>query len=443
MVDYVMHAPGWALLALVASFLLMRFLSRGLMVSELDSLGLLNIMVAFSVSLLTAFYVVKAISVQDFVSVITLIACFYGGIYLVSVVADLPSLKKSATKALPEVFHDDRRGRVYLLIAVALFLALNGYVWDLMRFATGIDERQFIFMRFRWVDVLLRGLNVLLPYLTIGFYAVTKRKWFAAVAVIAAISGVSGGTGKGFLIPWMLAYFTFDGMLVKRAGLFAFIKKMNAVLVALAGVVATLLIWGLTATDALRAVMDRLFANGDLYFWSLVAGNYSHLWGYYHFWSYLLHPFTAIFGIRAYDFPIGSRIIGTAGVRVTGLGPNPHLPILLLVLLNGDLLECAACSVLFGAFVGLSRVQALKLLSKKSLPGIWRVSIFALFFGAVPGLFPDVGSFEMMLISIAVLTVALSVLAVPFRGWTKEKRSWKHDSRQRGFFEAKMNAMKP
>jgi hypothetical protein len=424
MYGYITEAPIWSVVAFVGMFIIVRFLSRRLLFSDLDSLGVMNLTVVLSVTLLTAFAATGEILFSDFATVLFMALSFYAGLFLVGRYSGKPLPMGPGANAVRVAFQGNTLNNVNMVLLAAFFVFLNVYGFrELMTLGPvsgggAIDERQLVFKEHREIDVLLRGLNVVLPFYAIGVYLVARRKWVLVVILIAAASGAALG-GKSFLLSWVIPYFTLDGILVRRRSVFQWLKQFNVALLSLGGAFLLLVLWGVSETDAYWRLVDRIFATGDLYYYSLVKGDFHRLFHQYNFFSYLFHPFTAIIGIRGYEWPIGSAIIGTAGFPITGYGPNPHLPILLLVLLDGRIWLAALVSIVFGVAVGLARVGGLRLLAKGGIPAFWKIAAFALLIGGAPVIYADIEAFQFALLGVAaiipVMTVLDELLSIAFR----------------------------
>jgi hypothetical protein len=124
----------------------------------------------------------------------------------------------------------------------------------------------------------------------------------------------------------------------------------------------------------------------------------------------IMHPFTSLISIRGYDYPIGANLFGKVTGDYSGYGPNAYLPVVLIVLLKGNIFFATLISFLFGSLVCSLRIYGLKMLSGyKTFPPFWRISIFIVCFVITPDIFVDVGLFEQALIAISFIVISLSI----------------------------------
>jgi hypothetical protein len=392
----------------ILTFLIFRCLTERIRISEFDSLGVLNITVTFSVVLLFSFFLGEYINLQQLIQILTLIFSFYLGIYLVSMYFK-PSLKRGRRKEVLELFAYDNLKNINLVM-MFVYNSLIGVLFAilLLKKYGGPDERLLVAKSNRAIDIIRIGISSVLPYYAVGLYLLTKKKIYLAFIFLLTVIGFFSGS-KGFLLQYIVTYFTLDGLINGKRDIKFYIRRSFLFFIFIASAVLVKIFWGATTQVALMDILNRILASGDIYYLSFIIGDYTQLFGEYNLIYYILHPFTSIIGIRGYEFPIGALILSTAGREVVGTGPNPHLPILSLILAKGVYLFSLFFSFLVGCFVCISRIVAINFIAKRKIPPYWRIAFFSVFFDFVSHLYIDIGYFEFVLIGTFVVTVIFSV----------------------------------
>jgi hypothetical protein len=97
----------------------------------------------------------------------------------------------------------------------------------------------------------------------------------------------------------------------------------------------------------------RLWMSGDTYIYAYQLHGLAGLRGHYNvsFIPYMLHPITALVGIRAYEAPLGAALASQILGKDVLVGPNPHLPVLLDFFFNGSLVASAPIAFIIGYLV--------------------------------------------------------------------------------------------
>jgi hypothetical protein len=392
----------------ILTFLIFRHLTERIRISEFDSLGIINITVTFSVVLLFSFFLGEYINLQQLIQILTLIFSFYFGIYLVSMYFK-PSLKRGRRKEVLELFAYDNLKNINLVMML-VFNSLIGVLFAilLLKNYSSPGERLLVAKSYRAIDIIRIGISSVLPYYAVGLYLLTKKKIYLAVIFLLTVIGFFSGS-RGFLLQYIVTYFTLDGLINGKRDIKFYIRRSYLFFIFITSAVLVKIFWGATTQEALMDILDRILASGDIYYFSFIIGDYTQLFGEYNLISYILHPFTSIIGIRGYEFPIGALILSTAGLEVVGVGPNPHLPIVSLILSNGVYLFSLFFSFLVGCFVCISRIVAINFIAKRKIPPYWRIAFFSVFFDSVSSLYADIGYFEFVLIGTFVVTVIFSI----------------------------------
>ncbi|UOD35676.1 oligosaccharide repeat unit polymerase [Deferribacteraceae bacterium V6Fe1] len=389
-------------------FLILRYLTKIARISEFDSLGILNINVATSVVLLIAFFLQGYIHFSSLLQISILIFSFYLGIYLTSLVC-VPILKKNRRSEALEMFAYDNLRILNLVNMLLLFVITSGYLSFILFQTYSIpDARLLVSKSLRVIDIVRIGVSSVFPYYAIGLYLITKRIIFLLFIFLAVMVEFFSGS-KGFLLQYIVVFFTLDALFNGKRNIKFYFKSLYLFGIFIVSAVVVKIFWGSTIKQAFMGVVDRIVSAGDIYYYAFISGDYTKLFGQYNLLYYILHPFTSIIGIRGYEWPIGALIKSTAGLEVNGTGPNPHLPILVLVLMNGNYFLSLLFSFLVGCFVCISRVFALSFISMKKYPPYWRIAFFSVFFSSVSSLYVDIGSFQFYLIGTFVITLIFSI----------------------------------
>jgi hypothetical protein len=269
------------------------------------------------------------------------------------------------------------------------------------------DDRIIIAKSLRAPDLIRQGALTLFPYIALLSFMVRKNKLSILLFLISIFASFFSGS-KGFFIPYSIAYFTLNKLLYPQNK--GSIKNILIVCLIIFSSSLVKVFWGSNPSDAFFEIINRLFSNGDTYYYAYHLTDISRLFDDYSFFSYFLHPFTSLISIRGYDYPIGANLFGKVTGDYSGYGPNAYLPVVLIVLLKGNIFFATLISFLFGSLVCSLRIYGLKMLSGyKTFPPFWRISIFIVCFVITPDIFVDVGLFEQALIAISFIVISLSI----------------------------------
>jgi len=405
---YVSKAPLIGFFVFILAFLIFRYLTRRTRISEFDSLGVLNITVALSVVLLIVFFLGGYIHFSSLIQIFILILSFYFGIYLMSLLF-ASSLKRDRSSDAVEMFAYDNLKMLNLVTMLLFFVIVSGILsFSLFETYGSPDERLLIAKANRIIDMVRIGVSSVFPYYAIGLYLITKRRIYLLFVFLAVMVGFFSGS-KGFILSYIIVYFTLDGLFNGKRNIKFYFKSSHLFGIFIASAIGVRIFWGSTIEQSFMEIQDRILSAGDIYYYAFISGDYTKLFGQYSLLSYILHPFTSIIGIRGYEWPVGALIKSTGGLEVTGTGPNPHLPILALVLMNGSYFPGLLFSFLAGCFVCILRIFALKFISRKKYPPYWRIAFFSVFFGSISWLYVDIGLFQFALIGTFGITLIFSV----------------------------------
>jgi hypothetical protein len=405
MIYYVLDSPLIPLIVLVASFLIMRMFTSRMQVNELDSLGQLNVNTAFSISSLTALAVLGYVQDTEFLSIGFLYLLFYMVMWFASMaMMNRKMIAKQDFGYDPQLFADLRYQYIVATVT-GVILAVTSLFFSYILVSNGLsgDDRIAIAKDFRFLDVIRRGFATVFTYYSISCFLYRRDRYLLALLIFNILIGFFSGS-KGFFAEYLTAYITLESLIKGRRQI-DLKKYLPLIAVVLAFTIGTVMFWqNVSFVDALVSFSNRLFASGDIFYYSFVYNNYQDLYGEYNFWSYVFHPFTSLIGIRGYEWPIGSLLYAQAGSTIQGFGPNPQLPMTAIILNQGNFWLSAVFCAFMAVVVVVARNFALRLLEVRSLPTVLRTSIFALCFVKSPVVLVDFSLFAIDLIAVAIMT---------------------------------------
>lgn len=157
--------------------------------------------------------------------------------------------------------------------------------------------------------------------------------------------------------------------------------------------------------DALNIILNRVMMSGDIYLFSFVLGDYRELIGFYDPLKYFLHPFSSLFGIRGYDYPLGAQILSTAGIPVTGVGPQDHMTILALTFFPDSYLAIFIFTIYICLIIVFFMIINFYIFSLKKIHITLRSIIFTLIYIQIINIFVGINAFSFNIILIALAIV--------------------------------------
>ena len=251
----------------------------------------------------------------------------------------------------------------------------------------------------------IRAISILKDFFTIWalsgvsyLYANFRRyRYLSQFAVISLLVSFSGSKAS-LLVSFMIFIFFFLNFNVVS-------KMLNAVILTLSVMFLFLPAYLVYGDVFIDKIVNRIFMSGDIYTISFVEGEYSLLFGLYDVLPYLFHPFTSLAGVRGYDHPFGAQVVETAGHDVTGMGPNPHLGILSVVLSDGNYQFSALLFSAILAMVVVSWLVIRHVIKRYYLGLSFRIFIFTSYYMSLYLVFIDIGAaqFALVYMLLAVL----------------------------------------
>lgn len=274
------------------------------------------------------------------------------------------------------------------------------------------DERLLLNRELRSLSIVTMLFNTWAVSMISLVYAKTGIKryfiYFIATLAISSIMGSKGGALASLFI-FAFFYFQFNEIKLKNKLIFS-----AAILISL--FLPTYLTYGV---DFVQIIAHRVLMAGDIYFLSFKIGDYSQLVGYYDPFMYLIHPFSALIGIRGYEYPLGAQILSTAGMPVSGMGPNAHMTILSLVFFN----DGAASAILFALFVAflsiVSFLFAFYVMRRTKIHLLFRLLIFTMLYTNFMTPFVDIGMYQFQIIILLLASFIYFILLLLIKSSTK------------------------
>jgi hypothetical protein len=408
MFSYIQEVGIFSWIFGILIFFLLNFLTKRVQVSFLDSLGFLNINVTFAMTTLAALYSLDFVQLDDFTNASLITFSFYLGIFLISLLNRKKIKKLIQNNNLYDITVKDGLLSKNLVI-IGLLCIISTVLFSILLASQGSisDDRIIIAKSLRGPDLIRQGSSILFPYIALLSLFVRRNKIsivFFAVSIFASLFSGS----KGFFIPYAIAFFTINKLLYPQKK--DILKNVSIIFLIIISACLVKIIWGSKPSEAFFEIINRIFSSGDAYLYAFHLTDINSLFDDYSFFPYLLHPFTSLFFVRGYEYSLGTNLFGRVTGDFSGYGPNAYLPVLLIVLLKGNIFIATLVSFFFGSVICSLRVYGLRMLSEfRRIPPFWRISTFIAFFCLTPDIFVDIGLFEQALIILFVIVISLSV----------------------------------
>lgn len=303
--------------------------------------------------------------------------------------------REAFRQALNDAVAQFRRGEILTVLAVTALVTVALCILGASHGAAG-DARQSFARHFRPLVVLQAGMLLFSVVLLLSRHFTKAQVATYLVALVALSVPFSG---KSVLIPIVYYYGLRLFMTGRRASL-RVVLAMGA-LALIGGAVMGLIAYkaeGLLGVISL--IGGRLWASGDVYVLAYEVGALDVVRSTYKpsFIAYMLHPFTDLIGIRAYDRPLGGMLASEVQGEEVVTGPNPQLPVLLDFFFPNSLIEPFLVALVIGFLVLLLRPLAFLCSRSRSR--------FVKLGGVVAAIFcPAAGFLDTSLVSIALIGV--------------------------------------
>jgi hypothetical protein len=396
----------------LAIFLFLRSFTVKAQVSELDDLGILNIIIAFSLSFVFYMKFTKTIPLSAVIEISCTIMSFYLGIFVFSRLLKLnTSFEQTGYKIKEIVTNKENQESVhFFLMSSFIIFALFAGFFAFMNITMGErpDDRLVVAENNRVLDILRNGGYLIFMPLSVVIMLNTKTNYARRLFIIASILIMLSGS-KGAIISILFMFMLTRGMQrgkLKTKDDLKLIIPIGFIGVAFGALL--LLAYGKNANEAINLIAARLFLSGDLYMFSYVTNSYEKLYDLYNPVTYILHPFLKMVGLYGYKYPMGIMIASDVYGSLN-YGPNPHFSILSLIFTHGNLVYASLYCFILGTFTILIKSISIELLHINAIPPIFRVtSLFILF--PCSKIFLDIGLYQQNIISVAIVTVLIAIV---------------------------------
>jgi hypothetical protein len=332
---------------------------RKVILNVFDPLVVAGISVAFSAALLAVLCDTGLVSWDKFVLFSLALCAYLLGARFAGAFFSQESFRDAIHAAVSQISRLEINVVLLATVAATLVLAILGIQQE----AAG-DARQDFAKAFRPLVILQSGLFVLALVLLLSPKLSRSRKalWLSALVILSIPF-----SGKAVLIPVVLWF-----------GLKLFLERKTVTLrVAVLGLVVVFASVGLMGVLAygvsglagsLFLLTNRMWMSGDVYIYAYQLDALASIRSSYSvsFLSYMLHPVTALVGIRGYDKPLGSVMASEVAGREILTGPNPQLPVVLDFFFPEQLLMSIPVAFVIGLLVIAVRPMALALAHSRS-----------------------------------------------------------------------------
>ena len=375
--------------------------------SVLDPVLLLSAFIAFGAPLLSVLCAAGTVPWSKFALFAAVLLAYLAGARTAVRKFQRIEFRKSLVEATADFSRSEIQAILVLTISFTLLLATLGIL-----FGAAGDARQQFGRTFRPLLLLHQGLFLFSLVLLLS----RKFSWSRAMtwAIVMALLAIPF-SGKSVLVP--VIYWTGLRLyVVGRRVTFrtATISMAIGILsVALMGVIA----YGKASLGGVFLLLGyRLWLSGDIYIYAYQLHGLAALRGHYDvsFIPYMLHPITALVGIRAYDRPLGAALASQISGAEVLTGPNPILPVLLDFFFPGSTAAAAGVAFVIGYLVIGLRPLAIAL--QRCRARFLRTgALVAAIFAPAPG-FLDTSQVLMSIVAIAGIVFAGMMADLLLRG---------------------------
>lgn len=322
--------------------------------SVLDPVLVLSAFIAFSAPLLSVLCATDLVPWSKFALFAVVLLAYLAG----ARTAGRKFKRIEFRTALVDATVDFTRSEIKAILVFAILFTLLLAGLGLLVGAAG-DTRQQFGRTFRPLILLHQGFFLLALVLLLSRkFSFSRALVWVVVTALLAIPF----SGKSILVPvlyWIGLRLFADA---RRVTLRTITISTSTVIggVGLMGVLA----YGKATLAGIFLLLGyRLWLSGDAYIYAYQLHGLEGLRGHYDvsFIPYMLHPITALVGVRAYERPLGAALSSQIMGQNVFTGPNPQLPVLLDFFFPESLLAAAAVAFVIGYLVLGLRPLALAL----------------------------------------------------------------------------------
>lgn len=365
--------------------------------SVLDPVLVLSVFIAFGAPLFSILCATDLVPWSKFTLFVAVLLAYLAGARTAGRKFNRIEFRKKLLDSVSDFSRSEIKAILVFAICFTLLLAALGVL-----FGAAGDTRQQFGRTFRPLILLHQGFFLLTLVLLLSrrFSFSRALAWVVMTALLAIPF-----SGKSVLLPvlyWAgLRLFVDARRVTLRTATISASTVVGGV-----GLMGVLAYGKATLVGIFLLLGYRLWLSGDTYIYAYQLHGLEGLRGHYDvsFIPYMLHPITALVGVRAYEKPLGAALASqTLGADVL-TGPNPQLPVLLDFFFPESVLAAAAVAFIIGYLVlGL---RPLALMLQKCRARFLRLGalVIAIFAPAMGYL--DTSQVLMTLIAIAGVTGA-------------------------------------
>lgn len=374
----------------------------------LDPLMVLGVAVPFSALMLFSLVDQDRMSIVNVIPFFVVFFGYYISILLFSRFLSLRLFRGAFVGVLARFSVREVKSVVVLAVIVTMVLGIFAVLYG----GYG-DNRQYFSKLMRPLVIVQNGLFLLSLILLLRR---GLEKSFVLFAMLLLLVFSIPFSGKSVLIPFA---FWLGLLLFVREKNIQFVHVFSVFIVTFGGIyIMGALAYNAThITEFFDLIVYRFMMFGDVYIYAYAEGALESLRSHYDvsFLRYVIHPFTAIVGFRAYDKPLGSMLSSEVSGQDLLTGPNPQLPVILDFFFSGNyiiqfLFAFLAGSVIVGLRLFAIRVDLLRMRYMEA--SFLSVAVF----GPQAG-FMDFSLVVIMCISAGVVGVGLTGLEMLLRLW--------------------------
>jgi hypothetical protein len=287
-----------------------------------DPLLLTNISVPFSAALLAVLCASELVPWEKLVLFTVALLGYLAGGRVAAAFYGRETFREVAISALSQA----RRGEIFTILTMTLCTTLVVAALGLMTGAAG-DARQEFGRTFRPLVLLQNGLfwYSLVLLLSRKLSGKAAASWLVTLLLLSVPF-----SGKGVLLPALYWFGLRIYLYRKPITLFAMLSVASFGLAG-AGAMTLLAYRASGISDAFLRLTTRFWMSGDVYLLAYQMDGLAAVRGNYpvSFPRYMMHPITALVGMRAYDKPLGGMLQSAIAQDNVMTGPNPQLPVVL------------------------------------------------------------------------------------------------------------------
>lgn len=284
----------------------------------------------------------------------------------------------------------------YISLIIGLFYIL--LLWT--NYGSG-DERFILNKNMRGLMLLNSLFSIWALYMSSVIYSKTKEKTFLYYAIVLILlSSFMGAKSAAILALLVFLFFYVQCNKINIKYLF---------LIVIVGISLLFIPVYFMYGNPIEKILIRIFWSADIYIWSFKLGDYKQFIDYYDPISYILHPYSSLFGIRGYEYNFGAQILESANLKVSGMGPQDHMPMLGLIFFNDCLLCIIVFTFIFSFLMLFTIVFVFYFFSKTNINLSFRVMIFSLLYTTSFNMFLSINIYSF---SIVISLLGLSIYSI-------------------------------